>query len=204
MFHRENQPHLRSRPLPLCQGVSQIAPLSTKLVGIHKMPMLGRPISHIGPVAQQGLTERGGELAAVDYDVVVTLLSPGGLPLPIMAALFIGLDVASGELGGVQRGQLLRIYRSSRMDVHPHWTRHCTVAQRLGLQPNLEQIARLWVQRARGIRRRQLPGRPQVLKVVLRGKWVPLHAIHGHSGLLFVPSFSESPHLAQHALEPSC
>lgn len=90
------------------------------------------------PSGQQGLAERRGELAAVDYDVLVTGRSPGVLPLAIVAALFIGFDVASDEVGVIQRRQLPRMYRLLRMDVHPHRFRHCTIAQRLGLQPDFE------------------------------------------------------------------
>lgn len=66
---------------------------------------------------QQGLAERSGECASMDYHLLVTHSSAGGLPLPIMAALFIGLDVPSGEVGIMQRRQLLRMYWPLRVDV---------------------------------------------------------------------------------------
>lgn len=75
--------------------------------------------------AQQRLTERRRDLAAVDHDVLVPRRGLSALPAPIVAALYIGLHVASGEVGIAQRSQLPGMCGPLCMDVHPHraWRR---------------------------------------------------------------------------------
>ncbi|MFK4535286.1 hypothetical protein ABIA00_003469 [Bradyrhizobium ottawaense] len=74
----------------------------------------------------------------MDHDIVVPLGGSSALPVPIVAALFVGLEVASGEFAIAERCQLPGMYRALGMDVHPHRPWHRTTAQRPGLQLDFE------------------------------------------------------------------